>query len=99
MGIEAAIADVKHKPFSGVPIHLRDTSYKGAKVFGHGKGYKYPHDFPGHYTPQQYLPDELKDTRYYHPGSLGREARLKETLENIRRLSGKEISPDKDGES
>lgn len=86
MGINAAIADLKNKPFSGVPMHLRDASYKGAKSFGHGKGYKYPHDFPGHYTPQQYLPDELKDAAYYHPGNNGREARIREVMENIRSL-------------
>ena len=84
MGINAAIADVKDKPFSGVPIHLRDASYKGAKSFGHGKGYKYPHDYPGHYVPQQYLPENLKDARYYQPSGNGREARIREILENIR---------------
>ena len=84
MGINAAIAEVKDKPFSGVPIHLRDASYKGAKSFGHGKGYKYPHDYPGHYVPQQYLPENLKDARYYQPSGNGREARIREILENIR---------------
>ena len=64
---------MKDKPFSGVPIHLRDASYKGAKSFGHGKGYKYPHDYPGHYVPQQYLPENLKDARYYQPSGNGRE--------------------------
>ncbi|MDO4731941.1 MAG: replication-associated recombination protein A [Bacillota bacterium] len=85
-GINKAIADLRDKPFSGVPLHLRDASYKGAKSFGHGKDYKYPHDFPGHYTPQQYLPDELKDACYYLPGSNGRELRIREVMENIRNL-------------
>lgn len=84
LGIEAAIADIHGKPFSGVPLHLRDTSYKGAKQFGHGKGYLYPHDFPGHYTPQQYLPDEFRGRVYYQPSQNGREQRISELLERLR---------------
>ncbi len=80
MGIEAAIADVHNKPFSGVPIHLRDASYRGAKKLGHGKGYKYPHDYPGHYLPQQYLPEEFAESRYYFPSENGREVKMSETL-------------------
>jgi len=87
LGIEQAVADLEKLPFSGVPLHLRDTSYKGARSFGNGKGYKYPHDFPGHYTPQQYLPEELKDRVYYCPTANGREARIAEVLAAIR--SGK----------
>ncbi len=85
IGIEEAIADIYNKPFSGVPMHLRDTSYKGAKVLGHGKGYKYPHDYPGHYTKQQYLPDEFKDKVYYHPSENGKEKKIAELLANLRK--------------
>lgn len=88
MGIQAAIKDIKDKPFSGVPIHLRDANYKGAKSFGHGKGYKYPHDYPGHYVVQQYLPENLKDVQYYFPSGNGREARIQEILKNIRNRKG-----------
>ena len=84
LGINAAIADLQNQPFSGVPLHLRDTSYKGAKSFGNGKGYQYPHDFPGHYTPQQYLPDELKGKVYYQPTENGREAKLSQVLAALR---------------
>lgn len=80
MGIDAAIADVHNRPFSGVPVHLRDANYRGAKQLGHGKGYKYPHEYPGHYTPQQYLPEEFQDSRYYFPSENGREAKMAETL-------------------
>lgn len=83
VGINEAIADIHDKPFSGVPVHLRDASYHGAKSFGHGKAYKYPHDYPGHYTPQQYLPDEFKNRTYYHPSKNGREQKISELLERL----------------
>ncbi len=54
-----------------VPAHLQSSSYKGASQLGRGKGYQYPHDFPGNYVEQQYLPDELKDRRYYQPPDRG----------------------------
>ncbi|NLF80299.1 MAG: replication-associated recombination protein A [Clostridia bacterium] len=84
LGIDAAIGDLYDKPFSGVPIHLRDTSYRGAKQLGHGKGYKYPHDYEGHYVKQQYMPREFEDKLYYHPTTNGREARVHEWLTKLR---------------
>ncbi|MGZ8630580.1 MAG: replication-associated recombination protein A [Actinomycetota bacterium] len=54
-----------------VPLHLRDASYRGAKQLGHGKGYRYPHDFPGHAVDQQYRPASVSDRRYYVPSGLG----------------------------
>ena len=51
-----------------VPVHLQDSHYKGAAKLGHGIGYKYAHDYPNHYVKQQYLPDEIKDARFYEPG-------------------------------
>ena len=67
-----------------VPAHLRDAHYKGAKNLGHGTGYKYAHDYPGHYVSQQYLPDEIKDARFYEPGDLGYEKQIKEYLKKLR---------------
>lgn len=67
-----------------VPGHLQDAHYKGAKNLGHGTGYKYAHDYPGHYVLQQYLPDEIKNARFYEPGDLGYEKRIKEYLSEIR---------------
>lgn len=67
-----------------VPAHLRDAHYKGARELGRGTGYKYAHDYPGHYVKQQYLPDEIKDARFYEPGSLGYEKTIREYLEKIR---------------
>jgi putative ATPase len=56
-----------------VPLHLRDTSYPGARRLGHGKGYRYPHDFPGHVVPQEYRPARYEGRRYYDPSGQGEE--------------------------
>lgn len=65
MGLENALADVRHGKNGAVPKHLRDSHYAGAKELGHGIGYKYPHNFPMHQVKQQYLPDNMVGTRYY----------------------------------
>jgi putative ATPase len=54
-----------------VPLHLRDASYRGAKQLGHGKGYRYPHDFPGHAVEQEYRPASVSGRRYYRPSGQG----------------------------
>jgi putative ATPase len=54
-----------------VPLHLRDTSYPGARQLGHGKGYKYPHDFPGHVVEQEYRPAAYGGHRYFEPSGVG----------------------------
>ncbi len=63
---------------STVPKHLRDAHYPGAKVLGHGAGYKYPHDYPGGWVNQQYMPDELVGRKYYFPKDSGAEKALRE---------------------
>ncbi len=67
-----------------VPIHLMDAS-RDAKGFGHGQGYQYPHLFPGHWTPQQYLPDNLVGRQFYHPSDQGYEAQVAERLRQLRK--------------
>ena len=67
-----------------VPTHLQDAHYKGAQKLGHGTGYKYAHDYPNHYVDQQYLPDEIKDARFYEPGELGYEKQIRERLQKLR---------------
>jgi putative ATPase len=67
-----------------VPLHLMDAS-RDAKGFGHGKGYQYPHLFPGHFTPQQYLPDEVLGSTFYNPSDQGREKEIAERLEKWRK--------------
>ena len=54
-----------------VPLHLRDASYRGAKQLGHGTGYRYPHDFPGHAVEQPYRPASVSGRRYYEPSGQG----------------------------
>jgi putative ATPase len=54
-----------------VPLHLRDASYRGAKQLGHGKGYRYPHEFPGHAVEQEYRPPSASTRRYYEPSGQG----------------------------
>ena len=83
LAIDAALNDVKNNPNADeVPAHLRDTSYKGAKFFGNGKGYKYPHDFENHFVKQQYLPDSRSGRQYYFPTEIGKEAEIKKFLQN-----------------
>ena len=76
LAIDKALADTQ----GDVPKHLRDTHYKGAKAFGHGVGYKYPHDFDNHFVRQQYLP---KPAHYYEPTTQGYEATIKKRLESL----------------
>jgi putative ATPase len=66
-----------------VPIHLMDAN-RDAKGFGHGKGYKYPHNFPGHHVVQQYLPDEVQGQHFYQPSSQGKEAEVLKRIQAIR---------------
>lgn len=67
-----------------VPSHLQDAHYKGSAKLGHGIDYQYAHDYPNHYARQQYLPDEIKDARFYEPGDLGKEKQIKEWLQKLR---------------
>jgi putative ATPase len=78
MAVDAAMADAANTFDEPVPIHLRDTSYSGAKKIGAGTGYKYPHDYPGHYVQQDYLPPSLQNRRYYEPSDQGSEAAIRE---------------------
>jgi putative ATPase len=79
--IDAALADVKSGRTLPVPRHLRDSHYAGAKRLGHGEGYKYAHDFPDNFVPQDYLG---ADKRYYEPTDQGTEKKIKERLEKWR---------------
>lgn len=90
---EAAFFDAEHCRVAGVPTHLRDTHYAGAERLGSGRGYRYPHDFPGHYVPQQYLPDELAGREYYHPSDQGGEARIAAARERRKARDAAEGAP------
>ncbi len=65
LGIEKALADVANKDTGTIPMHIRNAPVEGMKKEGYSVGYKYPHDYPGHYVQQQYLPDKMVGTKYY----------------------------------
>ena len=88
LGIGAALADIERLGNLDIPNHLKDSS-RDSKALGHGKGYKYPHDFENHFVVQQYLPDGVRDKIYYTPGALGDEARIAERLRVWRAQMGK----------
>jgi putative ATPase len=82
IAISKAREDVRSGRTLAVPLHLRDTHYRGAEQFGHGEGYEYSHDSPEGWTAQQYLPEER---RYYEPVDRGHEAVIRRRLEELRR--------------
>lgn len=65
LAINKALEDVKNKNTGSIPMHIRNAPLDGMEQFGYGNGYKYPHNFPGHWCEQQYLPDAMLGTKYY----------------------------------
>ena len=63
--INSALKDVETKDTGTIPMHIRNAPAEGMAQFGYGKGYKYPHDYPGHWVEQQYLPDKMLGTKYF----------------------------------
>ena len=86
MAIDRAMDDAATMRHENVPEHLRDTHYKGAEKLGRGEGYQYPHDFPGHYLPQNYRPAGLEGADYYVPGELGFEKELQKRRAERRKI-------------
>ncbi len=82
--IGAAMADVEAGGSVTIPAHLRDAHYNGAEKLGRGTTYQYPHDYPGHYCFQQYLPDPLKTRVYYHPGDNKNEQAAKAYMDKLK---------------
>ena len=76
MAVDEALADAEKGGYGPVPVHLRDTHYQGHARIGAGDGYKYPHDFPGHWVRQDYMPPEVKGKKYYKPTDMGHEATI-----------------------
>lgn len=79
-GISKAVQDVEKLQAQPVPLHLRDANYWGAEILGHQKDYKYPHNFPDNYVPQDYVPENIKRRIYYSPTNNGEEIKIKERL-------------------
>ncbi|MCI9584995.1 replication-associated recombination protein A [Clostridiaceae bacterium] len=80
MAVGAAQEAVREKSVARVPPHLQDRHYKGAEKLGRGMDYKYAHDYPNHYVKQQYLPDEVEGSVFYHPTENGYEKKIGEWL-------------------
>lgn len=94
VAIERATEAVRSGRWEPIPLHLRDTSYKGARQLGHGQGYLYPHDYPGHYVPQQYLPDNVRAQSFYVPSEEGYETRLRDRLRSWRERTDETVEGD-----
>lgn len=90
LAIASAIADVQAGDIGDVPAHLRDGHYAKSSDLGHGVGYLYPHDVPNGVAQQDYLPEPLRNTRYFKPGHYGNESQLRIILKKIRELLGRE---------
>jgi putative ATPase len=87
MALNKAREEVRNGRQWPVPLHLRNAATGLMKSFGYGEGYKYAHDYKGHFAGQRNLPEELGDKRFYEPGELGYEATVKERLEAWWKLS------------
>jgi len=83
LAIEKASADIAADKVQEVPDDLKDAHYSGAEKLGHGKNYKYAHDYAGHFVEQDYL---RQHKRYYEPAGQGYEAKIKQRLEKIRKI-------------
>ena len=82
LGINEAMKDIEEGILLPVPDHLKDAHYKGAARLGRGKDYRYPHDYPGHFVAQDYLPQKRE---YYRPTEQGEEKRIKERLAGLKK--------------
>ena len=90
LAVDKALSDVRSMDTGTVPMHLRNAPAKGMEDLGYSVGYKYPHDFPGHVTKQQYMPDAVKDRRYYVPTGIGYEKNIIEYLNYVERMINKD---------
>lgn len=84
MAIWNAMADIEKSDSGEIPVHLKDAHYGGAEKLGHGTEYKYPHDYDSHYVKQQYLPDKLKNKKYYSFGDNKTEQTVRQYWDKIK---------------
>jgi len=92
---DKALEDAKEKGSLPVPLHIRNAPTSLMKALDYGKGYKYPHEYEEALTDQQYFPDELAGTEYYHPKEVGREAKLVEYLKKYKEYRKKLVQQPK----
>ncbi len=86
IAISRALADIQNEPPGPVPLHLQNATFEAERQAGVGAGYKYPHDYPEGYVPQQYFPDGVAPRQYYRPTNRGREAQFAERLRRLREI-------------
>ncbi len=84
LGIQRALEDVRTKPLTPIPLHLRNAPHPALREMGHAQGYRYPHDYPEGWVAQQYMPEGEWNLPYYQPTSHGQEARIAEFLRKLR---------------
>lgn len=90
LAVDKALSDVRSSDTGSVPMHLRNAPAKGMEDLGYSVGYKYPHDYPNHIVKQQYLPDAVKNKKYYEPTDIGYEKRIAEYLNYVKRETSNE---------
>lgn len=83
--IDLALEDLDNIEIGDIPLHLKDAHYSGAKDLGRGVDYKYPHDYPNNYVKQQYLPESIKNKKYYIPGNNKNELAFKHFWDNLKK--------------
>src|SRR5690606_31079128 len=84
--LQSALDAARRTPAAPVPLHIRNAPTDLMQDLGYGEGYRYAHDYEGSFVPQQFLPDELRGTRFYEPGSLGFEKDVRKRIEYWDRL-------------
>ena len=88
--IDNAMADIENGNMGDIPDHLKDGHYSGASKLGRAEGYKYPHNFDNNYVSQQYLPDKIKERKYYQFGNNKNEQNARQYWDNIKNNKGNE---------
>ena len=84
MAVERALSEVERSGSLPIPPYLQDAHYRGHEDLGRGVGYKYAHDYSKHWVDQQYLPDAIKDMKFYEPSDNGRDKEIKDFLRELK---------------
>jgi len=85
IAVDSALGDIENGEIAQIPNHLRDSHFTGAKRLKRGNGYKYPHSYDNHYVKQQYMPEILKDRKYYESSQTGQETKFSEYNKKLRK--------------
>ena len=97
LAIDKALQDVRSSRDEPIPMHMRNAPTRLMKELGYAEGYRYPHDYPGHFVETENLPEKLRGRRYYEPGTLGAEKPMADRL--IRWWGDKYAPPEDDSET